>query len=56
MRGLMMDFPLTVPALLERAGGIFGDVEIVARRPGPDRWRAPPGAIFTGARSGWRTR
>jgi fatty-acyl-CoA synthase len=33
MRGLMMDFPLVVPALLERAGGIFGDVEIVTRRP-----------------------
>jgi fatty-acyl-CoA synthase len=33
MRGLMMDFPLTVPALIERAGGIFGNVEIVARRP-----------------------
>jgi fatty-acyl-CoA synthase len=33
MRGLMMDFPLTVPALLERAGKIFGKVEIVTRRP-----------------------
>jgi fatty-acyl-CoA synthase len=33
MRGLMMDFPLTVPALLERAGNIFGRVEIVTRRP-----------------------
>src|SRR6202162_1751171 len=33
MRGLMMDFPLTVPALLERAGTIFGNVEIVTRRP-----------------------
>ena len=33
MRGLMMDFPLTVPALLERAGNIFGNVEIVTRRP-----------------------
>ncbi len=33
MRGLMMDFPLTVPALVERAGGIFGDVEIVTRKP-----------------------
>ena len=33
MRGLMMDFPLTVPALLERAGGVFGRVEIVTRRP-----------------------
>ena len=33
MRGLMMDFPLTVPTLLERAGNIFGGVEIVTRRP-----------------------
>jgi fatty-acyl-CoA synthase len=33
MRGLMMDFPLTVAALVERAGGIFGKVELVTRRP-----------------------
>jgi fatty-acyl-CoA synthase len=33
MRGLMMDFPLTVTTLLERAGGIFSHVEIVSRRP-----------------------
>src|ERR1700730_9013563 len=33
MRGLMMDFPLTVPAMLERAGTIFGKAEIVTRRP-----------------------
>jgi fatty-acyl-CoA synthase len=33
MRGLMMDFPLTIPALLERAGKIFGKTEIVSRRP-----------------------
>src|SRR5690348_9392113 len=33
MRGLMMDFPLTVPAMLERAGTIFGKTEIVTRRP-----------------------
>ena len=33
MRGLMMDSPLTIPALLERAGGIFGNTEIVTRRP-----------------------
>src|SRR5258705_12396901 len=33
MRGLMMDFPLTVPAMLERAGKIFGKTEIVTRRP-----------------------
>lgn len=28
-----MDFPLTVAALVERAGGIFGGVELVTRRP-----------------------
>lgn len=33
MRGLMMDFPLTIPALLERAGETFGHAEIVTRRP-----------------------
>jgi acyl-CoA synthetase (AMP-forming)/AMP-acid ligase II len=33
MRGLMMDFPLTLVHSLERAGKIFGDVEIVSRRP-----------------------
>ena len=33
MRGTMMDFPLTLPTILERAGKIFGRVEIVLRRP-----------------------
>jgi fatty-acyl-CoA synthase len=33
MRGLMMDFPLTIPALLDRAGNIFGTAQIVTRRP-----------------------
>jgi fatty-acyl-CoA synthase len=33
MRGTMMDFPLTLPTLLERAGKLFGSVEIVSRRP-----------------------
>ena len=33
MRGLMMDFPLTLVHVLERAGKLFGDVEIVSRRP-----------------------
>jgi fatty-acyl-CoA synthase len=33
MRGLMMDFPLTLAPLLERAGRIFGRVEIVSGRP-----------------------
>jgi len=33
MRGTMMDFPLTLPAILERGGKIFPSVEIVSRRP-----------------------
>ncbi len=33
MRGTMMDFPLTLPTLLERSGKLFGRVEIVSRRP-----------------------
>src|SRR5437867_7779167 len=33
MRGTMMDFPLTLPTVLERSGKIFPRVEIVSRRP-----------------------
>src|SRR5262245_35675721 len=33
MRGTRMDFPLTLTALLERAGRLFPDVEILSRRP-----------------------
>src|SRR5713101_152001 len=33
MRGTMMDFPLTLPTLLERADNLFARVEIVSRRP-----------------------
>jgi fatty-acyl-CoA synthase len=33
MRGTMMDFPLTLTAILERAGKQFSKVEIVSRRP-----------------------
>jgi len=33
MRGTMMDFPLTLPAILERSGKIFSRVEIVSRKP-----------------------
>lgn len=32
MRGTMMDFPLTLPTILERAGKIFPRVEIVSRK------------------------
>ena len=33
MDGLMMDYPLTVPQLLDRAARYFPDVEVVSRRP-----------------------
>ena len=33
MRGLMMDFPLTIPTLLERARNEFHRVEVVWRCP-----------------------
>jgi fatty-acyl-CoA synthase len=33
MRGTMMDFPLTLPTILERAGRYFPRVEIVTRKP-----------------------
>src|SRR5437899_11572490 len=33
MRGTMMDFPLTLPTILERSGKIFARVEIVSRKP-----------------------
>ena len=33
MRGLMMDFPLTLSTILERAGKQFGRMEIISRRP-----------------------
>src|SRR5258705_9089893 len=33
MRGTMMDFPLTPPTILERAGKYFPRVEIVSRKP-----------------------
>ena len=50
MRGLMMDFPLTVPALLERAGKIFGDVEIVTRRPDRSLARRTWGSAYRRSR------
>lgn len=33
MLGTMMDFPLVLPVLLERAGKLFKNVEILSRRP-----------------------
>ncbi len=50
MRGLMMDFPLTVPAILERAGKIFGTVEIVTRRPDHSLHRTTWGDLYRRSR------
>jgi len=50
MRGLMMDFPLTVPALLERAGDIFGNVEIVTRLPDRRLARSTWGRLYRRSR------
>ena len=33
MHGTMMEYPLLLPSLLERASKLFPDVEIVSRRP-----------------------
>jgi fatty-acyl-CoA synthase len=50
MHGLMMDFPLTVPAILERAGGIFGNVEIVSRMPDRSLARSTWGSLYRRSR------
>jgi acyl-CoA synthetase (AMP-forming)/AMP-acid ligase II len=50
MRGLMMDFPLTLPALLERAGTMFSKVEIVSRRPDRSLARTTWGEVYRRAR------
>lgn len=50
MRGLMMNSPLTVPALLERAGKIFANVEIVTRRPDRTLARCTWGGIYRRSR------
>jgi fatty-acyl-CoA synthase len=50
MRGLMMDFPLTLPVMLERAGRMFGMVEIVTRRPDRSLARTTWGDIYRRSR------
>jgi len=50
MRGLMMDFPLTLTHILERAGKVFGDVEIVSRRPDRTLSRCTYGDVHRRAR------
>ena len=50
MRGTMMDFPLTLPVLLERAGKLFHRVEIVSRRPDRSAVRTTYGDFYRRAR------
>src|ERR1700720_4591812 len=50
MRGTMMDFPLTLPPLLERADKLFSRVEIVSRRPDRSIARTCYGDFYRRAR------
>ena len=50
MRGTMMDFPLTLPTILERAGKIFPRVEIVSRKPDKSITRTCYGEFYRRAR------
>jgi len=51
MRGTMMDFPLTLPTILERSGKIFPRVEIVSRKPDKSIIRSCYGEFYGRARS-----
>jgi fatty-acyl-CoA synthase len=50
MRGTMMDFPLTLNSILERAGNLFRRVEIVSRRPDRSLHRYTFGDFYQRAR------
>src|SRR3989440_5575918 len=50
MRGTMMDYPLTLPTILERAGKIFSRVEIVSRKPDKSIARTSYGDFYRRAR------
>ena len=56
LQGLMMDFPLTLAPLLERAGEDFraGGDRLAAARTG--RWRGRPMRTFAGAPGAWLPR
>ncbi len=45
MDGLMMDYPLTVPLLLDRAGRYFPQVEVVSRKPDRSLARSSYGEV-----------
>src|SRR5437660_10440623 len=50
MRGTMMDFPLTLPTILERSGKIFSRIEIVSRKPDKSITRTCYGDFYRRAR------
>jgi fatty-acyl-CoA synthase len=50
LRGTMMNFPLTVQPILERAGKLFSAVEIVSRRPDRSLKRTTYGEIYRRSR------
>jgi fatty-acyl-CoA synthase len=50
MRGTMMDFPLTLPTILERAGKIFSRIELVSRKPDRSIARSCYGEFYRRAR------
>ncbi|HMD39475.1 MAG TPA: long-chain fatty acid--CoA ligase [Candidatus Acidoferrum sp.] len=50
MRGTMMDFPLTLPAILERSDKLFRRVEIVSRKPDRSIVRTTYGDFYRRAR------
>jgi len=50
MRGTMMDFPLTLPTILERASALFQRVEIASRRPDKSIVRTTYGDFYRRAR------
>jgi acyl-CoA synthetase (AMP-forming)/AMP-acid ligase II len=50
MRGTMMNFPLTLPTILERSGKLFPRVEIVSRKPDKSVIRTCYGQFYSRAR------
>src|SRR5207249_348093 len=51
MRGTMMEFPLTVHLLADRAARYFADVEVVSRQPDRGLHRTTWGSVIGRARS-----
>ncbi len=50
LKGTMMEFPLTLATILERAGKLFGHVEVVSRRPDKALLRQTYGDLYRRAR------